>query len=327
MSGIRRREFITLLGGAAASWPIAVQAQQAARRPRLGVLIYSTPERDPSTQSFLQGIREYGYVDGQSIEIVFRYADGRPERLPELAADLVRLKPDLIYALGGDVTPWVAKATQTIPIVYAMSADPQQAGLAASLAKPGGNATGVTLLSDELAAKRLELFKKAAPSISRVGLLRDPGHADNEEPVARGAAAALGIELHPVPMRGPAGLDQALTAATDGNIDSIYVVSSRHTAANVGRIVEFATRNRLPLVGGWGEWVQAGGLLSYGPNSREMVRQSAVYVDKILKGAKTAELPVLQPTRFELHINLKTAKALGLTIPESFLLLADKVIE
>jgi putative ABC transport system substrate-binding protein len=225
------------------------------------------------------------------------------------------------------VTPWVAKATQTIPIVYAISADPVQVGLAASLAKPGSNATGVTLLSDELAAKRLEMFQKAAPRVSRIGLLRDPSHADNEEPVARRAAAALGVELHSVPMRGPADLDRALDAAAQTNIDAIYVVSSRHTAANVGRIVEFATKNRLPLVGGWGAWVEAGGLLSYGPNIGEMVRQSAVYVDKVLKGAKTADLPVQQPTRFELHINLKTAKVLGLTIPEPFLLLADRVIE
>jgi len=323
---MRRREFITLLAGAAA-WPLAGRAQQPARRPRLGVLIYSTPDVDPNTKSFLQGMRELGYVDGQNIDVEFRYAEGRPERLPELAADLVRLKPDVIYALGGDVTPWVAKATQTIPIVYVTSADPVQAGLAASLAKPGGNATGVSLLSDELAAKRLELFRKAAPRVSRIGILRDPSHADNEEPLARRAAESLGAQLHSVPMRGHGDLDRALDAATQSNIDSIYVVSSRHTAANAGRIVEFATKNRLPLVGGWGAWVQAGGLLSYGPNVGEMIRRSAVYVDKVLKGAKTTDLPIQQPTYFELHINLNAAKALGLTIPDSFLLLADKVIE
>src|SRR5215211_6269430 len=153
-------------------------------------------------------MRELGYADQQNIDVEFRYAEGRPERLPELAAELVSLKPDVIYALGGDVTPWVAKATQTIPIVYAMSADPVQVGLAGSLAKPGSNATGVTFLSDELAAKRLELFQKAAPRVSRVGLLRDPSHSDNEEPVARRAAAALGVELHSVPLRGPTDLDR-----------------------------------------------------------------------------------------------------------------------
>jgi putative ABC transport system substrate-binding protein len=230
-----RREFITILASSVTTWPLSLYAQQPSRRPRLGILIYSTPARDPNTKSFLDGMRDLGYVDGQNIDIEFRYAEGRPERLPELAADLVRLKPDVIYALGGDVTPSVGKATQTIPIVYAISADPVQAGLAASLAQPGSNATGVTFLSDELAAKRLEVFQKAAPRVSRIGLLRDPSHADNEEAVARRAAAALGVELHSVPMRGPADLDRALDAAAQTNIDAIYVVSSRHTAANVGR--------------------------------------------------------------------------------------------
>jgi putative ABC transport system substrate-binding protein len=177
---MRRRHFIALLGGAATAWPLPLGAQPAARRPRLGVLIYSTPQRDPNTQAFLLGLRELGYVDGQNIEIEYRYADGKPERLPELATELVRLKPDVLFALGGDVTPFVSKATQTIPIVYAMSADPVQLGVAASLARPGGNATGVTFLSDELAAKRLELLKEAAPRVSHVGFLANPEHADNE---------------------------------------------------------------------------------------------------------------------------------------------------
>jgi len=323
----RRRDFLAAAGSAAAIWPSLVSAQQPALRTRVGILIYSTPERDPSTQSFLRGMRELGYIDGRNVSFEFRYADSKPERLDDLAADLVRSKPDVIYALGGDVTPSVAKATQTIPIVYAMSADPVQVGLAASLAKPGGNATGVTYLSDELAAKRIQLFKLAVPRISRVGLLRDPTHADNEEPVAQRAAATLGVALHPVLMRGPTDLDRALTAASEANIDSLYVVSSRHTAANIERIVEFASNHRLPLVGGWGDWVQSGGLLSYGPQVADMVQQSASYVDKVIKGAKPSDLPVQQPTRFELHVNLKTAKALGLAIPEPFLLLADKIIE
>ena len=323
---MRRRDFITFLGGALAASPLTLHAQPA-RRPRLGTLIYSTPDRDPNTQFFLRGMRELGYVDGKNIDIEFHYAEGKPERLPDLAADLVRSKPDVIYALGGDVTVWVAKATQTIPIVYSISADPVLAGLAASLSRPGGNATGVTLLSDELAAKRLELFKLAAPRIARVGFLRDPSHADNEEPVAQRAAATLGVRLHSVPVRGPADLDRAFDAAAQADIDAVYVVSSRHTTANADRIVEFANKQRLPLVGGWGAWVQSGGLLSYGPNVGEMVRQSAAYVDKVIKGAKTTDLPVQQPTRFELHVNLKTAKALGLTVSEQFMSLADKVIE
>ena len=323
---MRRREFIAL-SCAAAAWPLPLGAQQAARRPRLGILIYSTPQADPNTQAFLRGMRELGYVDGQNIDIEYRYAEGKPERLPELAAELVRLKPDVLLALGGDVAPFVRKATQTIPIVYAISADPVQLGVAASLARPGGNATGVTFLSDELAAKRLEVLKEAAPRVSRVGFLSNPNHADNELPVAQRAAAALGIQLQSMDVRGPGDLDGAFGAAMQAGVDALYVVSSRHTVANLPRIVDFATKNRLPLAGGWGAWAQAGGLISYGPNVGEMVRQSALYVDKILKGAKPGELPIQQPTRFELLINLKTAKALGLAIPESFLLRADKVIE
>jgi putative ABC transport system substrate-binding protein len=161
---VKRRAFITLIGGAAAAWPLAPRAQQAAQRPRLGILIYSTPERDPSTQSFLRGLRDLGYIDGQNIDIEYRFAEGKPERLRDLAAELVRTKPDVIFALGGDVTPFVAGATQTIPIVYVMSADPVQLAVADSLGKPGGNATGVTFLSDELAAKRLEVLKEAVPA-------------------------------------------------------------------------------------------------------------------------------------------------------------------
>ena len=324
-----RREFIA--GAATVAFsarPSRAQAQQSAtRRTRIGVLIYSTPERDPNTQTLLEGFRQLGYVDGQNVTIEYRYAQGRPERLPELAKDLVQSKPDVIFALGGDVTPHVAKATQTIPIVYVVSADPVQLGIAKSLAKPGGNSTGVTLLSDQLAAKRLETFKEAAPRISRVALVRDPSHADNELPIAERAAKALKIELLPVGIHDVAELDRTLEAAKESGIDSLYVVSSRHTVANAPRIVEFANRQRLPLVAGWGAWVQAGGLISYGPNVAEMIRRASRYLDTVLKGANPGDLPVEQPIRFELFVNLKTAKMLGLDIPESFLLRADRVIE
>jgi putative tryptophan/tyrosine transport system substrate-binding protein len=323
---MRRRDFIAGIAGAAAM-PLVARAQQAARRPRIGLLIFSTPQNDPNTQSLLRGLRELGYIDGQTIEIEYRFAEGKPERLADLARELVARKPDLLLALGGDVTPFVQQATKTIPIVHAMSADPVLLGMAASLARPGGNATGVTFLSDELAAKRLELLKEVAPRISRVGLLRDPNHLDNELPVAQRAAAALGIDIRAVEMRGPGELQRALGSAAQSGFDALYVVSSRHTSANVGPIVEFATANRLPLAGGWGAWVEAGGLMSYGPNVDQMIRHSATHVDKVLKGARPGELPIEQPTRFELLINLKTAKALGLSIPESLLLRADKVIE
>jgi putative tryptophan/tyrosine transport system substrate-binding protein len=328
---MKRREFISLLGGAAVTsavtWPLPLGAQQVVRRPRVGVLIFSNPQTDPNTEAFLRGMHDLGHVDGQNIAVEYRYAEGKPERFPELAAELVRLKPDVVFVLGGDAAPFVSKATQTIPIVYSISADPVKLGLAASLARPGGNATGVTFLSDELAAKRLEILKEAAPRISRVGFLWNPDHPDNELDGAKRAAAVHGVQLHSMEMRGAGDLDGAFNAATQAGVDAIYAVSSRHMVANVRRIVDFATKNRLPLAGGWGEWVQAGGLISYGPNVGEMVRLAAVYVDKILKGANPGELPVQQPTRFELFINLKTAKALGLAIPESFLLRADKVVE
>ena len=185
----------------------------------------------------------------------------------------------------------------------------------------------MTFLSDQLAAKRLETFREAAPRLSRVGVVRDPSHADNEMPVAQRAAQALKLELQAVEIREPADMDRALAAAKQANVDGLYIVSSRKTVTNVQRIVEFANRERLPLVGGWGAWVQAGGLMSYGPNVADMVRQASTQVDRVLKGVKPGDLPIQQPTRFELLVNLKTAKALGLNIPDSFLLRAEKVIE
>lgn len=323
---MRRREFITLFGSAAV-WPFAARAQQSARMPRLGVLLYSTPQEDPQAKSLQQGLRDLGYIDGQNISIEYRFAEANAERLPDLAADLVRLKPDVLFPIGGDVAPFVSKATQTIPIIFVMSADPLQLGLVASLARPGGNATGFTFLQDELASKRLELLKEVAPRISRVAFLSNPDHPDNELRVAQRAATALGVHLQPIEMRGPHDLDGALQAVTKATVDALYVVASRQTVASIPRIVNYATKNELPLAGGWGAWAQAGGLLSYGPNVGEVVRNAATYVDKIFKGSKPGDLPVQQPTRFELLINLRSARALGLSIPESFLLRADKVIE
>jgi putative ABC transport system substrate-binding protein len=323
---MQRRAFISILG-AAAAWPVTARTQQAARTPRLGVLLYSTPQEDPQAKALQQGLRDLGYIDGQNISIEYRFAEGKAERLPDLAADLVRMKPDVLLPIGGDVAPFVSKATKTIPIVFVMSADPVQLGLVASLARPGGNATGFTFLQDELASKRLELLKEVAPRISRIAFLSNPDHPDNELRVAQRAATAFGLHLQPIEMRGPGDLDNALQGVTKASVDALYVVASRQTVASLPRIVNFAMENELPLAGGWGAWAQAGGLLSYGPNVGEVVRNAATYVDKIVKGAKPGDLPVQQPTRFELLINLRSAKALGLSIPESFLLRADKVIE
>jgi putative tryptophan/tyrosine transport system substrate-binding protein len=327
MFDMRRRELLSLLAGAAAAWPLAARAQQAARLPRLGVLLLSTPQADPQMETARRALRDLGYVEGQNLAIEYRYAEGRPERLPDLAADLVRTKPDVLFVLGGDVTPAAVKATQTIPIVFTSSADPVRLGFVASLARPGGNATGVTFLLDELASKRLEILKQAAPRVSRVGFLWNPDHVDNELPEAERAAASLGVELKPLTVRGPADFDGAFMAATQARIDALYVVSSRLTLQNLGRIVNFVAENRLPLAGGFGAWAKQHGLLSYGPNVEDMTRRAVAYIDRILKGTKPADLPVQQPTRFELVINLRTAKSLGLDVPLQLQQLADEIIE
>jgi len=244
-----------------------------------------------------------------------------------LAEELASLRPDLLLALGGDVAPVMVKATQTIPVVFASSADPVRLGLVASLARPGGNATGVTFLQDELASKRLEYLKQAAPRISRVAFLWNPDHVDNEQRQAERAVPILNVQLQPLEVRGSADFDGAFRAATEAGADALYVVSSRVTTLNIPRIVEFAARNRLPLAGGWGGWAKAGGLLSYGPNINDMVRRAADYIDRVLKGAQPGDLPTLQPTAFEIVINLKTARALGLSIPPPLLAVANEVIE
>jgi ABC-type uncharacterized transport system substrate-binding protein len=244
-----------------------------------------------------------------------------------LAAALASERPDLILALGGDVAPHAAKATSTIPIVFVSSADPVQLGLAASLARPAGNATGVTLLQDDLASKRLELLKEAVPRVSRVAFLWNPDHPDNELREAQRAAESFGVRLQLVEMRGSGDLENVFAAMTQAGCDGLYVVSSRHTALNTPKIVDFALKNRIPLAGGWGAWARAGGLLSYGPNVNDMYRHAIDYMDKILKGAKPADLPIQQPTKFELIINAKAGKMIGIDVPPILLARADEVIE
>lgn len=324
---MRRRDFITLLSGTAAAWPFAARAQQRPKMARLGVLLFSAPEADPQMKAVHIRLRELGYVEGQNLTVIYRYAEGKYERLPDLAAQLIGEKPDLVLALGGDVAPYAAKATATIPIVFLSSADPVQLGLATSLARPGRNATGVTLLLDDTASKRLELLKEVVPRVQRTAFLWSPDHPDNELTEAQQAAPALNMQLHPVQMRGSSNLDSALRAVSDARPDALYVVSSRHTVLNIPRIVDFTRKNRFPLVGGWGAWARAGGLLSYGPNTDEMAGRAIEYVDKILKGAKPADLPIQQPTKFELVINAKAAKAIGIEVPPMLLARANEVIE
>jgi len=307
-------------------WPFAAQAQP---KPiaKLGVLLYSNPQSDPQMASIRLGLSELGYVEGRNIAIEYRYAQGQVDRLPSLAAELVQLRPNVILAIGGDVAPIAKRFNQTIPLVFVSSADPEQLGLVASLSRPGGNATGVTLLQDALASKRLELLREAAPQISRVAFLWNPDHPDNEQREAQRAAQALGVQLHLVEVRSSDDFESAFRAANNAGIDSLYVVSSRQTVLNIKRIVEFAAQNRLPLAGGWGAWAKEGGLFSYWPDGVNMARRAANYIDRILKGAKPADLPVEQPAKFELIINLKTAKALGLTVPHSLLSRADELID
>ena len=305
--------------------PLCAEAQPGGKVARLGVLLLGAA--DPNLDAFRQGLRELGHIEGQNLVIEYRTAEGNAGRLADLAVELVRLKPDVIFALGGDVAPFAKHATRTVPIVMLNSADPVKGGLVASLARPGGNVTGVTALSADLAAKRIQFLKEAAPAISRVGVLWNPDHADDELHETQAAARTLGIQIQSLEVRGPADFDGAFQAALRGRAEAVIVVSSRQMTLNRARILEFAGSSKLPLVCGWGPWAQGGALFSYGPDLNALVRRAATYVDKILRGAKPADLPVEHPTKFELVVNMKTANALGLTIPPSLLLRADRVID
>ena len=247
------------------------------------------------------------------------------ERLPDLAAALVQLKPDVIFAFGGDVVPFAKKATSSIPIVAWMSNDPVESGMVASIGRPGGNVTGVTLVYDELAGKTLAILKEAAPSISRVAVLWNPDHADPEFRQMKRAAVALGVQLQSLEVRRPDDFDGAYKAALAERAEGLIIVSSRLMSRQRQQIVEFAAKNRIIVVGGWGEWTKDGALLTYGPNTTETMQRVAVYVAKILKGAHPSDMPMERPTHFDLVINLKIAKSFGLTLPPTLLGRADQV--
>jgi putative tryptophan/tyrosine transport system substrate-binding protein len=322
---MKRREFITLVGGAA-TWPLAAFAQPR-KQARLGVLLFSNPGSDSQFATLVKGLHNVGYFEGRNVVFIYRSAEGRPERLPELATALARERPDVLLALGGDVAPAAAKATSAIPIVFTSSADPVELGLASSLAHPGGNATGVTFLLDGTASKRLEFLKEAVPGVTNLAFLWNPEHPDNELHEVQRAAQSLGLQLQLITMRSPRELEEALQRVKSSGADAMYVVSSRQTVLNIPKIVEFAKNNGLPLAGGWGAWARAGALLSYGPNVDDMVLRSARYVDDILKDRKPSDLPIERPTKFELVINVKAAKALGVEVGPTLLARADEVIE
>jgi putative tryptophan/tyrosine transport system substrate-binding protein len=327
MSDMRRREFIALLGGAAVAWPLAARAQQAESTPRIGLLWPGdAPPASPRMESFRQGLRALGFVDGQNVAIEMRCASRGPQQLRELAAELVRLKVDVIFA-SGDFAPKVAQqATETIPIV-AISDDILGAGIVASLSRPGGNTTGLTILSPELSAKRLEVLRDIIPGLSRVTALWDPTTGASQVTMTTSAALSLNLRLQVLEVRRREEVAAAVRAARNSQADALNVFSSPILASLHREIVAFAAEYRLPAIYQWKEHVEAGGLVSYGPSLAAIWRQSAIIVAKVLKGVKPADLPVEQPTKFELALNLGTAKSLELTIPPSILLRADEVVE
>ena len=329
---MRRREFITLLGGAAAAWPLAARAQQPAGRVyRVGYFAITSRERSLHLmKAFEEGLRSLGYRVGENVVIEYRFADGELERLPALATDLVRLGVDVIVAGNNVNTVAAMKATTTIPIVMASSADPVSAGLVASLARPGGNVTGIAQdTGPEQHAKRVELLKETLPNLSRVGVLWNPDFAPNQERLTsiREAAPALGLTLVPVKARGLDSLEQAFATMMGERVQMLVVLSDGVLFNCRGQIGVMALGNRLPAIAAAREYAEAGLLLTYGIDLRDQFRQSAVFVDKIFKGTKPADLPVEQPTKFDLVVNLKTAKAIGVEVPPALLLRADEVIE
>jgi putative tryptophan/tyrosine transport system substrate-binding protein len=306
--------------------PLVLGAQSARKNPRIGILRPGSPP-DPLVEAFRQGLRELGYEEGRNISIEYRWAEGRDERLPGLAADLVRLNMDVIVAGVGAVEA-VERVTTTIPIVMPVSTDPVRAGLVTSLARPGGNITGVTTLSAELPGKWLELLKETVPRISRVAVLWDSAGDPSQVQTSEAAARSLGVRLHVLKAGRTDSFEFAFVEARSREAGALIVVGSPLFYVHRARLVELAAKHRIPTIYAQREFVVgSGGLMSYGADYHHLFQRAATYVDKILKGAKPGDLPIEQPTKFELVINLKTAKALGLTIPPSVLARADEVIQ
>jgi len=308
----------------------ATQAQQPTKLPRIGYLNANFPSANPGRiEAFRQGLRELGYVESKNIVIERRFADGKFDRLPSLATELVRLNVAVILTTGGISTRAAKEVTSTIPIVMAQDNDPVGNGFVASLARPGGNITGLATFAPELSAKRLELLKEIVPKLSRVavfGTSANPGNAQSLKEI-EAAAGAFKIQLQQQDVLESKDIEPAFRAAANGRIDTIIVLVSSVLNSNRKRVAELAAKNRLPVIYPFREFVEAGGLMSYGVNFVDLYRRSATYVDKILKGAKPADFPVEQPTKLELVINLKAAKQIGLVIPPSVLARADKVIK
>jgi putative tryptophan/tyrosine transport system substrate-binding protein len=328
MLDVRRREFITFLGGAAA-WPMAAQAQQAGKVPTIGFLGVSTPAGQAHmVAALVQRLRELGWIEGRTIAIEYRWAEGRQERYGEIVAEFVRLKVDAILTQGTQAAMAAKQATSVIPIVAAVVGDPVGSGLIASLARPGGNVTGLSVVSPDMAAKRLELFHEAVPGFRRLAILFDDGSPVNIEETRQVEAAAgkLGLEAFPIAIRRAEDIAPAFDEFKD-RADVLYVVANPLILSNMIRINILAAGARLPTSYIAREYVQAGGLLAYGPSFADIYRRAGDFFDKILRGTKPGDIPVEQPTRFDLVINLTTAKALGITIPPLLLARATEVIE
>jgi putative ABC transport system substrate-binding protein len=328
---VRRREFITLLGGAAA-WPLAARAQQGERVGRIGVLTpfaADDPEAKARVDAFVQALQQLGWSVSRNVQIDIRWGAGDAERTRHYAAELVALAPDAILAAGGATVGPLLQATRSVPIVFTLTPDPVGAGFVESLSHPGGNATGFTNFEYGIGVKWLELLKEIAPGVTRAAVLRDPAipAGIGEFGAIQAVAPSLGIELRPIDMREAGEIERAVTAFARSSNGGLIVTSNAWGMVHRDLIIALASRHRLPVVYPFRVFVKAGGLVSYGPDTIDPHRRAADYVDRILRGEKPAELPVQAPTKFELAINLKTAKALGLTMPSTVLARADEVIE
>jgi putative ABC transport system substrate-binding protein len=327
---MRRREFITLLGAAAVAWPLAARAQPRPNVPRVGYLFsLNEAESKHLWEAARQGLRELGYVEGRNIIVEPRWAEGKYDWLPALVAELERLKLDVLVAAATPTNIAVKAGTSTIPVVFVAVADPLRAGLVASFSRPGGRFTGLSLLTPEMSGKRLELLAQTVRNLSRVAVLLNPANPSNiaflEETQA--AARKLGIELQPFEVRNPEEVERAIETAIAGRASALTAFDDPFIHSHRARIIALAAKHGLPAMYGTREFADEGGLMAYGPLRPDLYRRTATFVDKILKGAKPADLPVEQPTTFELIVNLKTAKALGLDVPTTLLLGANEVIE
>jgi ABC-type uncharacterized transport system substrate-binding protein len=328
---MKRREFITLLGGAAAAWPLVAHAQQPAM-PVIGFLDSRPPEAMTSRLgAFRQGLKDAGFAEGETVSVVYRWAANNIDRLPEMAAELVRRQSAVIVTTGGPTTAVAAKAaTDTIPIVFLVGEDPVRLGLVSSLARPGGNLTGINLLANELEAKRLELLLQLVPRAVRIAVLINPADSRNTETTLQevGAAArSMSLQIQVLRASTPREIEAAFAAIGQDRPDALFVGSAAFLNIRRVQLVQLANYHRVPVTFSLREAAEAGGLMSYGPSIEDAYRQWAVYAGRILKGAKPADLPVVQPSRFELVINLATARMLGLAVPDRLLVTADEVIE